>query len=157
VAANSHENLQITDPGDPDDLSDEIPVISTAPFATATVAGRGACATVVTVGIPGTVASWRGKAGALGESEVMSEMKMIRSLLAVVCATVLFAGVASAKDTCCQKAVAAGKACEHPCCVEATKDGKICEKCNQDLKDCCKEALKAGKVCEKCNPPKKEE
>ena len=86
-----------------------------------------------------------------------SEMKLIRSLLAVVCATVLCAGVALAEESCCQKAIAAGKACTHPCCVEAAKDGKVCDKCNKDLKECCKEAVKAGKVCEKCNPPKKAE
>ena len=33
-------------------------------------------------------------------------------------------------ETCCEKAKAAGKTCEHKCCVEATKDGKVCEKCN---------------------------
>jgi hypothetical protein len=33
-------------------------------------------------------------------------------------------------DSCCAKAAAAGKACEHPCCVEATKAGTVCKKCN---------------------------
>ena len=33
-------------------------------------------------------------------------------------------------ETCCEKAKAAGKACEHKCCVKAVKDGKVCEKCN---------------------------
>jgi hypothetical protein len=34
------------------------------------------------------------------------------------------------KDSCCAKAVAAGKACEHPCCVESAKKGEVCKKCN---------------------------
>lgn len=33
-------------------------------------------------------------------------------------------------ETCCEKAKAAGKECEHKCCVKAKKDGKVCEKCN---------------------------
>ncbi len=33
-------------------------------------------------------------------------------------------------ETCCEKAKAAGKTCEHPCCVKAVADGKVCEKCN---------------------------
>ncbi len=34
-------------------------------------------------------------------------------------------------DGCCDKAIKAGKTCEHPCCVKAEKDGKVCEKCNK--------------------------
>jgi mono/diheme cytochrome c family protein len=95
------------------------------------------------------------------------------------------------EGSCCAKAKAEGKACEHPCCVEAAAAGKVCEKCNPaaakqaaaaapaeeakpaDLsalfdKDsccakakaegkacehpCCVEAAAAGKVCVKCNP-----
>ena len=33
-------------------------------------------------------------------------------------------------ESCCEKAKAAGKTCEHKCCVAATKEGKVCEKCN---------------------------
>jgi len=33
--------------------------------------------------------------------------------------------------TCCDKAKAAGKECEHKCCVEAKKENKTCEKCNK--------------------------
>ena len=33
-------------------------------------------------------------------------------------------------ESCCDKAKAAGKECEHKCCVKAKKDGKVCEKCN---------------------------
>jgi len=33
-------------------------------------------------------------------------------------------------ETCCTRAKAAGKECEHKCCVKARKDGKLCEKCN---------------------------
>lgn len=82
------------------------------------------------------------------------------------------------KDSCCAKAKAEGKECDHPCCVEARKAGKVCEKCNpgsaqknvalvfdkdsccdkakQAGKDCdhpcCVEAAKKGEVCKKCNP-----
>jgi hypothetical protein len=33
-------------------------------------------------------------------------------------------------ETCCDKAKAAGKECEHKCCVEAKKEKEVCEKCN---------------------------
>ena len=33
-------------------------------------------------------------------------------------------------ESCCEKAKAAGKTCEHACCVKAAKDAKTCEKCN---------------------------
>lgn len=81
-------------------------------------------------------------------------MKMMRSLLAVMCAVVCFAGAALAGESCCQKAIKDSKECSHPCCVDAKKEGKVCEKCNKDLKDCCKDAVKAGKACEKCAPKK---
>ncbi|MCL4211398.1 MAG: hypothetical protein KJZ68_12145 [Phycisphaerales bacterium] len=32
--------------------------------------------------------------------------------------------------TCCEKAKAAGKECDHPCCIEAAKKGEVCLKCN---------------------------
>jgi hypothetical protein len=43
----------------------------------------------------------------------------------------LAAPVIAAEQSCCEKAKAAGKECEHKCCVEAKKNGKICEKCNK--------------------------
>lgn len=87
------------------------------------------------------------------------------------------------KDSCCDKAHAAGATCKHGCCVEATKDNKVCTKCNKPVekpapkvdltklfaKDsccakahaagktcehpCCVEAGKDNKVCTKCNKP----
>ena len=83
------------------------------------------------------------------------------------------------KDSCCAKAHAAGKKCDHACCVEAAGKNEVCTKCNKpaapakvDLskgftKDsccakahaggkacthpCCVEAAKGSKVCTKCN------
>jgi len=56
----------------------------------------------------------------------------MKAITAIACAIALFAGMtlASAEETCCEKAKAAGKECEHACCVKAKKDGKVCEKCN---------------------------
>ena len=55
-------------------------------------------------------------------------MKSITSLL---CAIVMLSGIGFASaETCCEKAKAAGKECEHKCCVKAKKEGKVCEKCN---------------------------
>lgn len=57
-------------------------------------------------------------------------MNITKLLLAGVFA--LVASTASyAADSCCDKAKAAGKECEHPCCVKAKADGKVCEKCNK--------------------------
>ncbi|MBI2432364.1 MAG: c-type cytochrome [Candidatus Hydrogenedentes bacterium] len=82
-------------------------------------------------------------------------------------------------ESCCGKAKAEGKACDHPCCVEAAAKNAVCFKCNPNagktaalakgLKEnsccftallgakacdhpCCVEAEAAGKICEKCNP-----
>ncbi len=73
--------------------------------------------------------------------------------------------------TCCEKASAEGKACDHPCCKAAAEKGRVCFKCNPEKAatccekaeaegkecdhPCCVEARKAGKLCEKCNPGKK--
>lgn len=55
-------------------------------------------------------------------------MKSITSLL---CAIAILGGVTLASaESCCDKAKAAGKECEHKCCVKAKKEGKVCEKCN---------------------------
>ncbi len=58
-------------------------------------------------------------------------MKSIKSLTALLCAAAMFAGVTMARaESCCDKAKAAGKTCEHKCCVKAKEAGKTCEKCN---------------------------
>ncbi|HEY0456214.1 MAG TPA: hypothetical protein VGE41_07540 [Verrucomicrobiae bacterium] len=54
----------------------------------------------------------------------------MKSIVAVVCALVMLGSASLRAETCCEKAKAAGKECEHKCCVKAKKDGKICEKCN---------------------------
>ena len=59
------------------------------------------------------------------------QMKAIKSFVAVACALAFMASVSVARaESCCDKAKAAGKTCEHKCCVKAAKDGKSCEKCN---------------------------
>lgn len=71
-------------------------------------------------------------------------MKIGRLLVAAVLA-VSVAGFAFAadekkpakeykKDGCCDKAIKAGKTCEHECCIKAEKEGKVCEKCNAPAK-----------------------
>jgi len=58
-------------------------------------------------------------------------MKSFKALTAIACTMVLFASLGIARaETCCEKAKAAGKDCDHRCCVKAAKAGKICEKCN---------------------------
>jgi hypothetical protein len=55
----------------------------------------------------------------------------MKSLTAIICALVMLGSASLLRaETCCEKAKAAGKACEHKCCVKAVKDGKVCEKCN---------------------------
>lgn len=98
-------------------------------------------------------------------------MKLFKMLVAVVFAGVLVASPAFA-ESCCVKAKAKGKACDHKCCAAAHKDGKLCEKCQTDANSCCDKAIAAGKecthkccvaaakdgkACEKCNPAKKKE
>ena len=71
-------------------------------------------------------------------------MKLIKSVLAFAAVAALCASVAFAAEEkklkikeggCCDKAIKAGKTCEHPCCVTAAKDGKVCEKCNAPKKE----------------------
>ena len=63
-------------------------------------------------------------------------MKLIKTLIATVCATAILAGpVLAAEQTCCEKAIAAGKECTHKCCVAAHKEGRSCEKCNPNKED----------------------
>jgi len=96
-------------------------------------------------------------------------MKFIKKFIVMVCAVAFLAGTNGAlAASCCVKAKAKGKDCEHPCCVSAHKDGKLCTKCEEDP-SCCDKAIAAGKacshpccvaaakekkVCEKCNPKK---
>jgi hypothetical protein len=57
--------------------------------------------------------------------------KYMKSISAIICALVLLGSMAAVRaETCCEKAKAAGKDCEHKCCVKAKADGKVCEKCN---------------------------
>ena len=57
--------------------------------------------------------------------------KNMKFISAIICAIVLLGSVSFASaESCCDKAKAAGKACEHKCCVKAKADGKVCEKCN---------------------------
>jgi hypothetical protein len=59
-------------------------------------------------------------------------MNITKLLLAGIFALVTTVSYAAeAKQTCCEKAKAAGKDCAHPCCVKAKADGKVCEKCNK--------------------------
>ncbi len=58
-------------------------------------------------------------------------MKTLLTLLAIASMTTLSFG-ADKKAPCCEKAIKAGKTCEHPCCVKAEKDGKVCENCNKE-------------------------
>ena len=97
-------------------------------------------------------------------------MKLIKSLTSLVAAAVLLASVsfATAGQSCCVKAKAKGKDCNHPCCVEAVKAAEPCKKCQAKAsccdqaiakkKDCahacCKEAAAKKEVCTKCNPEK---
>lgn len=56
---------------------------------------------------------------------------MMKSMTAIVCALAMLGSISLVRaETCCEKAKAAGKECEHKCCVQAKKDGKVCEKCN---------------------------
>jgi mono/diheme cytochrome c family protein len=82
-------------------------------------------------------------------------------------------------ESCCGKALAEGKACDHPCCKEAITKTTVCAKCNAGAvpklaliaafgegsccaqahadgkpcdHPCCTDAATAKSVCEKCNP-----
>jgi hypothetical protein len=57
-------------------------------------------------------------------------MKAIKSLVAIACAMAVLGAVSVRAETCCEKAKAAGKECQHACCKKAAKEGKVCEKCN---------------------------
>jgi len=98
-------------------------------------------------------------------------MKFIKTLTVTVCAAAFLLSTSGAMaESCCVKAKAGGKDCQHPCCVAAHKDKKACEKCQADASccdkaiaaakacshPCCVTATKDKKVCEKCNPSKKD-
>ena len=60
----------------------------------------------------------------------------MKSISAIIAALVLLGGMSVARaESCCDKAKAAGKECEHKCCVKAKKDGKTCDKCNPKKED----------------------
>jgi len=99
-------------------------------------------------------------------------MKFIKTLTVAVCAAAFLLSTSGAMaESCCVKAKAAGKDCDHKCCVTARADKKTCDKCQTDATccdkaiaaakacshPCCVTATKEKKVCEKCNPEKKKE
>jgi hypothetical protein len=60
----------------------------------------------------------------------------MKSITAVIAALALLGSISFASaESCCDKAKAAGKECDHKCCVKAKKDGKTCEKCNPKKED----------------------
>ena len=93
-------------------------------------------------------------------------LKKLAAPLALATALLLTSGTLFAGQSCCVKAKAEGKECDHKCCIEARKQKKTCDKCQKEAtccdkaialgKDCphkcCADALKEKKVCEKCNP-----
>jgi len=93
-------------------------------------------------------------------------MNRIKSFVAIACAMAFLTSASSALAvSCCVKAKAAGKDCEHKCCVDAHKSHKACEKCQAEASccdkaiaegkecahKCCVDATKNKKICEKCN------
>ena len=57
--------------------------------------------------------------------------KHMKSLSAILCAVALLGSMAVVRaESCCDKAKAAGKECDHKCCVKAKKEGQVCEQCN---------------------------
>ena len=71
----------------------------------------------------------------------MKLMKLLKMLVVLGWMSFLLTGPALAADkpvkklTCCEKASAEGKECQHKCCVAAHKEGKSCEKCNPNQED----------------------
>jgi len=118
-------------------------------------------------------------AGYLGEMVEMrfairinlkGRMKQSKTLTGCSFALAVFMSVntALAGQSCCVRAKAKGKECDHECCVKAHREHKLCEKCQKDTNNCCdraiaqgkecphsccKEAAKEHKICEKCNKP----
>jgi hypothetical protein len=84
-----------------------------------------------------TCGEWGGKTPRYTKTGKSKFMKLIKSLLVAAFALSLVVGTVVAeekkegkKQSCCEKAKAAGKDCSHKCCVEAKKEGKKCDKCN---------------------------
>jgi len=64
-------------------------------------------------------------------SQAARKANKMKSISAIICALALLGSLSLASaESCCDKAKAAGKDCEHKCCVKAKADGKTCEKCN---------------------------
>lgn len=64
----------------------------------------------------------------------IENMKIVKMLFVVVCASVLMAGAnwaADEKKPCCD-AKADSLKCECPCCKKAADKGKVCKKCHPD-------------------------
>jgi len=115
----------------------------------------------------------RGNAGVeQRDQETSLEKKMKRATpfagFVLAAALIVSASTAFAGQSCCVKAKAKGKECDHECCVKAHKERKLCAKCQKDANNCCdkaiaqgkecphsccKEAAKEHKICEKCNKP----
>ena len=96
-------------------------------------------------------------------------MKLSKTLTSLAFGLVLMVGASAvvAGQSCCVKAKAKGKECDHKCCVDAHKDKKLCEKCQKEASccdkaiaaakecshKCCTDSAKEHKVCDKCNKP----
>src|SRR6266542_7059281 len=94
-------------------------------------------------------------------------MKLLKPLtgFAIALAVLVTASTTFAAQSCCVKAKAKGKECDHECCIKAHKEHKLCDKCQKEATccdkaiaqgkecshPCCKEAVKEHKICEKCN------
>ena len=96
------------------------------------------------------------------------KMKLAKTFIGFALALMVGASTALAGQSCCVKAKAKGKECDHECCVKAHKEQKLCQKCQKDPNNCCdkaiaqgkecphsccKEAAKEHKICGKCNKP----
>src|SRR5438552_13093814 len=73
-------------------------------------------------------------------------MKKTLTGLAFAVALLVGASAVVAGQSCCVKAKAKGKECDHKCCVDAHKAKKLCEKCQKEA-SCCDKAIAAGKEC----------
>ena len=96
-------------------------------------------------------------------------MKLSKTLTSLAFGLALMVGASAvvAGQSCCVKAKAKGKECDHKCCVDAHKDKKLCEKCQKEASccdkaiaaakecshKCCTDSAKEHKVCDKCNKP----
>src|SRR5207302_10721121 len=69
-------------------------------------------------------------------------MKLPKTLAGLAFAVALMVGSSAllAGQSCCVKAKAKGKECDHECCVKAHKEHKLCEKCQKEA-SCCDKAI----------------